>query len=120
VRTIKVDTHRVKLQIWDTAGHERFRAITKSYYRGADVSVPVFAASAACFFKGVLLVYDLTSTTSFDSITGWMASLNEHCERTVPRIIVGNKSDNTAARAVEVEQATLVRQQPYACACTQM
>ncbi len=51
VRTVKVDQYRVKLQIWDTAGHERFRAITKSYYRGADVSAPVAAASATPSYR---------------------------------------------------------------------
>jgi hypothetical protein len=52
IRTIELDGKRVKLQIWDTAGQERFRTITTAYYRGA---------------MGILLVYDVTDTRSFDS-----------------------------------------------------
>mmetsp|Transcript_21552 Transcript_21552/g.27421 ORF Transcript_21552/g.27421 Transcript_21552/m.27421 type:complete len:110 (+) Transcript_21552:65-394(+) len=44
-RTITIDDNQIKLQIWDTAGQEKFRSITRSYYRGA---------------AGALLVYDIT------------------------------------------------------------
>merc|ERR1712222_281916 len=44
-RTISIDDNQIKLQIWDTAGQEKFRSITRSYYRGA---------------AGALLVYDIT------------------------------------------------------------
>ena len=49
IRTIELEGKTVKLQIWDTAGQETFRAITRSYYRGA---------------AGCLLVYDVTSRES--------------------------------------------------------
>ena len=44
-RMIKIEDKSIKLQIWDTAGQESFRSITRSYYRGA---------------AGALLVYDIT------------------------------------------------------------
>ena len=47
---------KIKLQIWDTGGNERFRTQTNSFYRGA---------------KGVLLVYDITNRHSFDNIGYW-------------------------------------------------
>ena len=47
---------RVKLQIWDTAGQEQFRSMMYSYYKGAH---------------GVVLVYDVTSRETFDSIAHW-------------------------------------------------
>ncbi|ELR14915.1 RAS and EFhand domain containing, putative, partial [Acanthamoeba castellanii str. Neff] len=45
LKTLTIDQVDYLFQIWDTAGHERFRAITTSYYRTAD---------------GVILVYDCT------------------------------------------------------------
>uniref|UniRef100_A0A0E0GVN0 Uncharacterized protein n=2 Tax=Oryza TaxID=4527 RepID=A0A0E0GVN0_ORYNI len=53
IRTVELDGKRIKLQIWDTAGQERFRTITTAYYRGA---------------MGILLVYDVTDESSFNSI----------------------------------------------------
>ena len=47
---------KVKLQIWDTAGQERFRSITQSYYRSAH---------------SLILVYDISSQPSFDSLPQW-------------------------------------------------
>ena len=50
---LELDQQRIKLQIWDTAGEERFRSLTQVYYRGSH---------------GVILVYDITSRDSFASI----------------------------------------------------
>ncbi len=56
IRTVEIDNKRCKLQIWDTAGAERFRSITTAYYRGA---------------MGILLVYDITDEQSFANICNW-------------------------------------------------
>jgi Ras-related protein Rab-8A len=58
IRTVEIDNKRCKLQIWDTAGAERFRSITTAYYRGA---------------MGILLVYDITDEQSFANIRNWCA-----------------------------------------------
>ncbi|KAF8800524.1 rab GTPase [Phlegmacium glaucopus] len=68
----------VKLQCWDTAGQESFRAITRSYYRGA---------------AGCLLVYDVTSRKSFVNARSWLAEVREHADPHVSCILVGNKVD---------------------------
>jgi len=67
-----------KLQIWDTAGQESFRSITRSYYRGAE---------------GALLVFDVTHRTSFLQLDGWLDDLRAYCEDGVIVTVIGNKID---------------------------
>ncbi|XP_062500961.1 uncharacterized protein LOC134178168 [Corticium candelabrum] len=90
-KTIVVDRRHVKLQIWDTAGHERFRTITNAFYRGA---------------MGVLLVYDITCQKSFSNITQWMKNIAEQCAGgdEPALLMVGNKSDLEDNRVVQFEQ----------------
>ncbi|KAI4147265.1 MAG: hypothetical protein L6R39_003178 [Caloplaca ligustica] len=84
-KIIKIGTgagrKRIKLQLWDTAGTERFRSVSRSYYRGA---------------AGALLVYDLSSR---DSFRGLPTFLNDARALASPNLIVllaGNKSDLTS------------------------
>ncbi|TFK19148.1 ras-domain-containing protein [Coprinopsis marcescibilis] len=76
--TIPEDEKVVKLQCWDTAGTESFRAITRSYYRGA---------------AGCLLVYDVTSRKSFLNARNWLKDVREHADPNLTCILVGNKVD---------------------------
>ncbi|KAG7030720.1 Ras-related protein RABE1c, partial [Cucurbita argyrosperma subsp. argyrosperma] len=94
IRTIELDGKRIKLQIWDTAGQERFRTITTAYYRGA---------------MGILLVYDVTDESSFNSdlffsysdIRNWIRNIEQHASDNVNKILVGNKADmDESKRAV--------------------
>ncbi|KAH0910747.1 hypothetical protein HID58_034068 [Brassica napus] len=78
IRTIELDTKRIKLQIWDTAGQEHFRTITAAYYRGA---------------MGILLVYDVTDESSFNNIRNWIRNIEQHASDNVNKILVGNKAD---------------------------
>lgn len=89
-RTVKVDKKTVKLQIWDTAGQERFRTITSAYYRGAD---------------GIIMVYDVTSQDSFDHVSDWLKEVNRYASEGTAKLLVGNKSDRAADRAVEADTA---------------
>ncbi|GKU99726.1 hypothetical protein SLEP1_g12530 [Rubroshorea leprosula] len=86
---LKIDGKEIKAQIWDTAGQERFRAVTSAYYRGAF---------------GALLVYDISRRTTFDSVSRWLDELNSHCDSTVARMLVGNKSDLENIREVTSEE----------------
>lgn len=88
-KTIQVQGKTVKLQIWDTAGQERFRTITTSYVRGSE---------------GILLVYDITDRNSFDSISSWMEQISQHADVNVNKILIGNKCDLEAQRAVSTEE----------------
>jgi len=86
IQTIDLDGKVVKLQIWDTAGQERFRTITSSYYRGAH---------------GIIIVYDTTEAETFSNIKQWLNEIDRYATPTVPKLIVGNKSDLTSRRQVE-------------------
>lgn len=90
IRTIDVNGERVKLQIWDTAGQERFRTITSTYYRGTN---------------GIVLVYDVTSDLTFLNVKKWLQEINENDCHSVPRVLVGNKTD-CQNRIVTTETAT--------------
>ena len=79
VKTVEIDGKRIKLQVWHTAGQERFRTITTSYYRGAN---------------GILLVYDVTNKKTFDNITNWLRNIEEHAAEGVEQLLVGNKVGN--------------------------
>ncbi|KAK3094769.1 hypothetical protein FSP39_005976 [Pinctada imbricata] len=78
VKTLVIDSQIIVLQLWDTAGQERFRSITKQYFRKAD---------------GVVIMYDVTSETSFKSVRNWMSSVQDGVEDGTAVVIVGNKTD---------------------------
>jgi Ras-related protein Rab-2A len=76
-RLVDLDGQRVKLQVWDTAGQESFRSITRSYYRGAH---------------GALLVYDITRRETFAHLQGWLREVHEHSNKEMVIMLIGNKS----------------------------
>ncbi|XP_078076584.1 EF-hand calcium-binding domain-containing protein 4B-like [Mustelus asterias] len=90
VKSLVVDKTRVALQLWDTAGQERFRSITKQYFRKAD---------------GVLVVYDVTSETSFTAVRNWMTSVQEGMDERAAICLLGNKIDALDYEPRQVSQA---------------
>ncbi|CAD8109620.1 unnamed protein product [Paramecium primaurelia] len=88
-KTITIGEHNVKLQIWDTAGQDRFRTITCSYYRGA---------------QGIIIVYDITDRESFENVKTWIAEIDKYASESVNRMLVGNKADITERRQVSYEE----------------
>ena len=86
----EIDGKIIKVQIWDTAGHERFRSITYSYYRGANA---------------IIIVFDITDKKSFLSITEWLKQIEKHAKENVFKFLVGNKSDLAEERKVTFEEA---------------
>lgn len=87
--TIDIDTEKIKLQIWDTAGQESFRSITRSYYRDA---------------AGALLVYDITRRESFNHLGQWLEEARENGNPFMTIMLIGNKSDLEHRRAVTKEE----------------
>merc|ERR1719384_609551 len=88
-RSITIDRKQIKLQIWDTAGQEAFRSITRSYYRGA---------------AGALLVYDITRRDTFNHLTTWLEDARQHSNSNMVIMLIGNKSDLEARRDVKREE----------------
>lgn len=89
------------LRIWDTAGQEQFKTITRTYYRGA---------------MGVVLVYDVTDIRTFQHIAYWIRNIQQYASPSVARILVANKVDLTAERQVTTEMGELLAKQigiPY-------
>ncbi len=68
----------MKLSLWDTAGQETYKSITRSYFRGAS---------------GALLVFDITRRSTFTSVTSWLNDLRQIAEEGIIVVLVGNKSD---------------------------
>lgn len=88
-RMITIDGKQIKLQIWDTAGQESFRSITRSYYRGA---------------AGALLVYDITRRDTFNHLTTWLDDARQHSNSNMVIMLIGNKTDLESKRAVTREE----------------
>jgi len=88
IKTVVINNKRIKLQIWDTAGQEKFRTITTAYYRGA---------------MGILLVYDVTDEQSFLNVRNWIRSIEENAPDNVEKILIGNKCDMVNDRVISTE-----------------
>ncbi|KNH07848.1 hypothetical protein XU18_1525 [Perkinsela sp. CCAP 1560/4] len=88
-RTLALDGTQVKLQIWDTAGQESFRSITRNYYRGA------------C---GCLLVYDITRRDTFEHIQNWLQDARSHANMNITLTLIGNKCDLEEKRQISREE----------------
>eukprot|EP01133_Synstelium_polycarpum_P003903 gene3903-4517_t len=89
-RTINLDNKQIKLQIWDTAGQEKFRSITRAYYRGA---------------LGALIVYDITRRETFESLTSWLSDCRKYSTGDVTIALIGNKCDLESSRQVSTSEA---------------
>ena len=81
-RDIELDNNKIKLQIWDTAGQEKYRSLGVAYYRGADACV---------------LVFDVCDKTTFKDLDKWLeafqSQLPEEKVNGFPTVVLGNKVD---------------------------
>ena len=93
-KDITIDDRVVTMQIWDTAGQERFQSLGVAFYRGADCCV---------------LTYDVTYASSFKSLETWrdefLVQASPRDPENFPFVLLGNKIDNEANRAVSTKRA---------------
>ena len=88
-RVIDIREQSIKVQIWDTAGQENFRSITRSYYRSIAAAI---------------IVYDITCRRSFEKVQGWLNELKENAHSFVSIALVGNKIDLEKNREVTYQE----------------
>ncbi len=81
--------HKIKAQIWDTAGQEKYKSITGAYFKGS---------------KGALVVYDITQKSTYESLEKWVNDLKSAGDPKITIILIGNKSDLEENRQVSKEQ----------------
>ena len=88
-KNISILNKTYRIQIWDTAGQENFRSITRAYYK-----------NSAC----ALVVYDISNRESFDNISSWIEDCKSQSPQTIFMVLVGNKNDLEDKRAVTFEE----------------
>ena len=90
IKSVNLDNGKtIKVQIWDTAGQDRFKSITKNYYKGAH---------------GIILIYDVTKRKTFDNLKNWIDTIKEEVSDKVSVILIGNKIDNIDNRVVTTQE----------------
>eukprot|EP00292_Cryptomonas_paramecium_P022923 CAMPEP_0113709856 /NCGR_PEP_ID=MMETSP0038_2-20120614/29817_1 /TAXON_ID=2898 /ORGANISM="Cryptomonas paramecium" /LENGTH=188 /DNA_ID=CAMNT_0000635815 /DNA_START=46 /DNA_END=608 /DNA_ORIENTATION=+ /assembly_acc=CAM_ASM_000170 len=89
-QTLHVEGRTLKLEIWDTAGQEKFAALAPLYYHGAHIAI---------------LAYDIVEPSSFKKAQFWVNELQQHGNQGIVIALVGNKMDLESKRAVPKEEA---------------
>ena len=90
VKQLRLKEGVLKLQLWDTAGQEKYRILTTSYFKGSRVC---------------LVLYDITRRTTFDKVSEWVNQFNKNQSTTENvLVIIGNKNDLNDSRQVKFEE----------------
>lgn len=88
-KNIEFDDQVFRIQIWDTAGQDNFRSITRAYYNNSVCAI---------------VVYDISNHTSFENVLQWVEDVRNQSPKTVLVVLVGNKSDLEDERKVTKEE----------------
>ena len=91
-KNIKIEDKIFRIQIWDTAGQETFRSITRAYYK-----------NSVCAF----VVYDITNKNSFQNVKSWIEDCRKQSPKTVFMVLIGNKIDLEDNRQVSYEEGSV-------------
>ena len=87
IKTIKHQGKLMKVEIWDTAGQEKYRSLTRRYYEGVS---------------GVILVFDVCDESSLQNLNQyWLPKILENADENIDLAIVGNKTDLINEREVD-------------------
>ena len=80
IKTLQIEDKLIKFQIWITAGQERFKNMTQSYYKGAS---------------GIILAYAVNDRESFNHVKSCMKQIDKYAIQTVVKFLIGIKSDES-------------------------
>ena len=76
--SIEINDKTYRLQIWDTAGQETFKSITRAYYK-----------NSAC----ALVCFDITRRETFENVKSWIQECRNNAPKSLKIVLVGNKVD---------------------------
>ena len=86
---IQIKNKKIRIQLWDTAGQEKYKSITKNLFLKV---------------MGAIIIYDITSEKSYINCKMWVQMIKEECGSHMKIIIVGNKSDLNDQRKIDEEE----------------
>ena len=90
LKNVKLDSGKtIKVQLWDTAGQDKYRTIAKNYFKGSH---------------GILLLYDITKQSSFNNIREWIQDIREEVSPKAIIFLIGNKIDLAEQRKISKEK----------------
>lgn len=78
LKILKVLEQKIRLVIWDTAGQEKYRGITSTYYKGCSA---------------IVIVFDMNDEESFTKVERWFDEIKIYADKSLPKILVANKCD---------------------------
>eukprot|EP01094_Clydonella_sp_ATCC50884_P004611 TRINITY_DN13655_c0_g1_i1.p1 TRINITY_DN13655_c0_g1~~TRINITY_DN13655_c0_g1_i1.p1 ORF type:complete len:206 (+),score=46.62 TRINITY_DN13655_c0_g1_i1:50-667(+) len=95
VKRMQFGHQKIQLTLWDTAGQEKFRSLTSSYYRGTE---------------GIVLVYDVTKRSTFESIGMWLTETETYSSNPhTVKLLVGNQIDKPNRQVSHQEGSEFAR-----------
>ena len=77
-KTLEIDGKKLEMQIWDTAGTEKFRVITRTYYQGSS---------------GIIIAFDCSDQRSYDNVSKWLEQIRNNVQDEIPKILIACKID---------------------------
>ena len=87
---IKIKGKKIRLQIWDTCGQEKFRSLITNFYRNASLAI---------------IVYSIDEENSFNHIDQWLNEIRTQTNPDIKIFLIGNKSDLINLRKIKTERA---------------
>ena len=88
-KNLKLNETIFRIQIWDTAGQENFKSITRAYYKNSVCAI---------------VTYDITKRTSFENVQEWIDEVKSQTPKEILLVLVGNKIDLENERVVSFDE----------------
>ena len=88
-KNIEINNKVYRIQVWDTAGQENFRSLTRAYYKNCVCAI---------------IVYDVTNKQSFENIQNWLEDVHNQSPKTVLIVLIGNKIDLEDKRVISFDE----------------